>query len=162
MISAVWFTLVGLLLVAAVTDVRSYRIPNWVCVAVVVLFAVAAIVGMNLERIWPHMVVGAAVFAVGYLLYALTGMGAGDAKLGAAIALWVGPASFQIWLIYFALAMLALAIALVGVRRAMLSVVGPEPSVKVLRRGAPVPLGLALSTSAILASPGFDPGLWIL
>ncbi len=160
MISTVWFILVGLLLFAAVTDMKSYRIPNWICVALVALFAVAAPVGMALERIWPHIAVGVAVFAVGYLLYALTGMGAGDAKLGTAIAIWVGPASFQIWLTYFALAMLALAFVLVGVRRAVRPLVGAEPSVKVLRRGAPVPLGLALSASAILASPGFDPSLW--
>lgn len=159
--SAAWLVFVGLLLVAAVTDARSYRIPNWVCVAVVALFAVAAPIGLAPDRIALHVAVGVAVFGVGYLLYALTGMGAGDAKLGAAIAIWVGPASLQSWLTYFALAMLVLAFVLVGVRRAVLPLVGQEPAMRILRRGAPVPLGLALAASAILASPGFDPGLWI-
>lgn len=161
MISAVWLVFAGLLVIAAASDLKSYRIPNWVCVAIAAAFAVAAPLGMPFDRIWPHVAVGVSVFGIGYLLYALTGMGAGDAKLGAAIGLWIGPAGLQTWLTYFALAMLALAIVLIGLRRAVAPAGGAEPSFRLLQRGAPVPLGVALSVSALLASPAFDSGLWI-
>jgi prepilin peptidase CpaA len=161
MISFVWILLVGLLLVAAATDARAYRIPNWVCAAIAGLCVATAPFGMGLESVWPNLVVGLAVFAAGYALYALTGMGAGDAKLAAAIGLWAGPAGFQTWITLFALAMLALAFLLVGVRRVAHPVGAAEPSMRILRRGAPVPLGVALSASAILASPAFAASLWI-
>lgn len=160
MTSIIWFLLAGLLLLAAVTDARHYRIPNWICVAVAALFVVTAPFGMGLEGMWPHFLVGIAVLGVGYALYALTGMGAGDAKLAAAIAIWAGPAGFQTWITFFALAMLTLVFILIGVRRAAHAVIGTEPSSRVLKRGAPVPLGVALSVSAILASPTFAAGLW--
>jgi prepilin peptidase CpaA len=156
----VWILLAGLLLVAAATDARAYRIPNWVCAAIAVLFLATAPFSMNFETIWPHLATGCAVFAVGYALYALTGMGAGDAKLAAAIGLWAGPAGFQTWITFFALAMLALAILLVGMRRVAHSLGAAEPSMRILSRGAPVPLGVALSASAILGSPAFAVGLW--
>jgi len=158
--SVVWFAFAGLLLTAAISDLKSYRIPNWVCVAIAATFAIAAPLGMPFDQIWPHIAVGASVFGVGYLLYAVTGMGAGDAKLGAAIGLWIGPAGLLTWLTHFALGMLALAIVLIGLRRAVALVGGPEPSFRLLQRGAPVPLGVALSFSALLASPGFVSGLW--
>lgn len=158
--SIIWALLAGLLVVAAVTDARVYRIPNWVCAAIAALFVATAPFGMGLEGVWPNLAVGIAVFAVGYALYALTGMGAGDAKLAAAIGVWVGPAAFQTWITMFAIAMLALVVLLVSMRRVVQPMVGAEPSMRVLKRGAPVPLGVALSASAILASPSFAAGLW--
>jgi len=161
MISIAGFLLVGLLLVAAITDALTYRIPNWVCAAIAVLFVVTGPFGMPLQVLCLHLAVGIAVFGVGYALYAFSGMGAGDAKLAAAIALWVGPAGFQVWATFFGLAMLALAILLVGVRRAVHPLGGNEPSLRVFKRGAPVPLGVALSASAIAASPAFPTALQV-
>jgi prepilin peptidase CpaA len=161
MFSIVWIFLAALLLMAAVTDARVYRIPNWACAAIAALFVATAPFGMGLEGMWPNLAVGIAVFAVGYALYALTGMGAGDAKLAAAIGLWVGPGAFQEWITLFALAMLFLVFLLVGMRRMVYPLVGAEPSMRVLKRGAPVPLGVALSASAIVASPAFAVDLWI-
>jgi len=73
----------------------------------------------------------------------------------------VGPAGFQAWVTFFGLAMLALAILLVGVRRAVHPLGGNEPSLRVFKRGAPVPLGVALSASAIAASPAFPTALQV-
>src|SRR5262245_46251156 len=87
MASAIWVAFAALFLAAAVFDGRSYRIPNWISAALVALFVVAGLAsGESLLSFWPHVALGAGVLLIGYLLYLFTGMGAGDAKLGAAAA----------------------------------------------------------------------------
>lgn len=88
---AVELFLAGLLFCAAVTDLRSYRIPNW-------LTFPALIVGLGLHT-YLHgtdglifsvegLGVGLGMFLV---LYAMGGMGAGDVKLLAAVGSFIGP-----------------------------------------------------------------------
>jgi prepilin peptidase CpaA len=90
----------------------------------------------------------------------LTGMGAGDAKLAAAGALWSGVSGLYMVTFTLAVSMAALALSLVALRRLVPAVSGAEPSVRMLQRGAPVPLGIALSAAMILASWQLDPALW--
>ena len=83
--------LLALLLGAAVYDVRYRRIPNWLTVSGVLL-------GLALNTIlyqgWPGLRLSLAGMAVGlgvyFVLYALRAMGAGDAKLMAAVGAIVG------------------------------------------------------------------------
>src|SRR3546814_10525700 len=66
-------------------------IPNWLTLALVAVFFVAAVVSsMPLTDIAQHMVVGAACLFVGMVFFARGWIGGGDAKLMAAVALWVG------------------------------------------------------------------------
>jgi prepilin peptidase CpaA len=159
--SVSWVAFAGLLLAAAVTDARSYKIPNWISIALVVLFIIAVLAsGQPALGFWPHVAAGLAVLAVGYILYMLTGMGAGDAKLAAAGALWSGVSGLYMVTFTLAVSMAALALSLVALRRLVPAVSGAEPSTRMLQRGAPVPLGIALSAAMILASWQFDPALW--
>jgi prepilin peptidase CpaA len=161
MASVIWVAFAGLLLTAAVTDARSYKIPNWISIALVVLFIIAVLAsGQPALGFWPHVAAGLAVLAVGYILYMLTGMGAGDAKLAAAGALWSGVSGLYMVTFTLAVSMAALAFSLVALRRLVPAVSGAEPSTRMLQRGAPVPLGIALSAAMILASWQFDPALW--
>jgi prepilin peptidase CpaA len=162
MASVIWVAFAGLLLAAAVTDARSYKIPNWISIALVVLFIIAVLAsGQPALGFWPHVAAGLAVLAVGYILYMLTGMGAGDAKLAAAGALWSGVSGLYMVTLTLAVSMAALAFSLVALRRLVPAASGGgEPSVRMLQRGAPVPLGIALSAAMILASWQFDPALW--
>lgn len=81
----------ALLVAAAVSDLRSYRIPNLVVLAILLLYPVHVVVS-PLPVDW---LVGLAVFAVslavGFALFATRIFGAGDAKLIAATMLWAGP-----------------------------------------------------------------------
>jgi prepilin peptidase CpaA len=161
MASVIWVAFAGLLLAAAVTDARSYKIPNWISIALVVLFIIAVLASRQPALgFWPHVAAGLAVLAVGYILYMLTGMGAGDAKLAAAGALWSGVSGLYMVTFTLAVSMAALAFSLVALRRLVPAVSGAEPSTRMLQRGAPVPLGIALSAAMILASWQFDPALW--
>jgi prepilin peptidase CpaA len=93
------------LLVAAVTDLRSRRIGNWLNGAIALaapLFWWAS--GLEL---WPDVVlqlgVAAGTFAVLAGLFAVGAMGGGDVKLLTALALWIEPPLFLSFLFVMAL-----------------------------------------------------------
>jgi prepilin peptidase CpaA len=82
-----------LLLVAMVTDLKSRRIPNWLCLTIAVMAPIfwwatdTALFPDALSR------AGAAslVFLLFFGAFCLGGMGGGDVKLGTALALWFPP-----------------------------------------------------------------------
>ena len=83
--------LLGLLGVAVFTDLRARRIPNWLTVT-------GVLGGLTFASLEVGGFPGAAVvgvllaLAVAFPLFAMGGLGAGDAKLLAAVAAFVGPA----------------------------------------------------------------------
>jgi prepilin peptidase CpaA len=80
-----------ILAVAAGWDLASYTIPNFLSIALIGLFAVFAVAaGLTVPAIGWHLLAGAAGLAVGFTLFALGWIGGGDAKLFAAVALWLG------------------------------------------------------------------------
>src|SRR5688572_29424834 len=82
--------LLGLVAVAAWTDVRERRIPNWLTATVAAAGIAQSFSPFSL--ITPSQaLVGLAVgFALPFLLYAVGGRGAGDVKLLAGIGAWMG------------------------------------------------------------------------
>jgi prepilin peptidase CpaA len=79
------------LILAALSDMSSLRIPNPVVLALAGAYPLAAFaLGHGGDIPW-HAVAGGAVFAIGTVLYAFKALGAGDVKLLAAAALWIGP-----------------------------------------------------------------------
>jgi prepilin peptidase CpaA len=77
-----------LLVMAAVSDITRYRIPNTIVYAIVAAFAVGAIFNFAWPAIvWP-VLAGVAMFLLGAGLFALGLFGGGDVKLIAAMALW--------------------------------------------------------------------------
>jgi prepilin peptidase CpaA len=89
----------GLLAVAVLTDVEALRIPNRLCLAVVAIYP-AHILASPIPVDWPGaLMLAAAVFVVGLASFAAGWVGGGDVKLMAATALWVGPASFSLFVL---------------------------------------------------------------
>jgi prepilin peptidase CpaA len=82
----------GLLGLAAVSDIESLRIPNRICVAIVALYPVHVLASPGPIDWLGAFAVAIGAFAVGLVLFAAGGMGGGDVKLIAATALWAGPA----------------------------------------------------------------------
>ena len=149
------------MLLAAIFDLRSYRIPNWISIWLVALFLFAVLAaGLRPDSVLPHIVVGMVGLMAGYLLYAFTGMGAGDAKLGAAALLWSGLSGLYAWTFFLALSMAALAVSLVVARWTLARTGNTAVDNRLVRRGAPVPLGVALSAASLLASSEFNRSLW--
>ena len=80
----------ALVAVAALRDATSYTIPNWISVALIGAFALAApAVGLSPAAVGLHAAVGAAGLVAGVVMFALGWIGGGDAKLFADAALWL-------------------------------------------------------------------------
>jgi prepilin peptidase CpaA len=80
-----------LLAVAAGWDLASFTIPNFLQAAMLAGFIVLAFaVHLTLPVIGMHVLAGLVGLGFGFALFALGYIGGGDAKLFAAVALWLG------------------------------------------------------------------------
>jgi prepilin peptidase CpaA len=80
-----------LLAAAAGWDLASFTIPNFLPAALLGLFAVFAVAaGLSLPAIGFHLLAGFLGLFLGFTLFALGFIGGGDAKLFAAVLLWLG------------------------------------------------------------------------
>src|SRR5690606_21140338 len=76
---------------AALSDMLSMTIANWVSLLLVAVFAVVApLTSMDWATYGWHFAAGAAVLAGTFALFAAGAMGGGDAKLLSATAVWMG------------------------------------------------------------------------
>lgn len=74
---------------AAVSDIRDRRIPNWTVLAILGLFLPWALLSHGSWALWA-LAGGAIALFLSFALYALGWIGAGDSKMFAAVALFVG------------------------------------------------------------------------
>ena len=102
--------LIGLLVWAAVSDYRTYTIPNRISLCSLLLYP-AYVLTAPAPVAWTFAVVMAViVFVVGCALFAMNAMGGGDVKLLAVTVLWAGPEHFLEFFIVMGAAGFALAI----------------------------------------------------
>src|SRR4029450_6239145 len=72
-------------------DVTSYTIPNWISLALIAAFAAVALVsGASLATLGLCLASGFVALLVGMGMFAAGWVGGGDAKLFAAVSLWLG------------------------------------------------------------------------
>lgn len=94
-----WWPTVVVLLIAAVIDIRSRRIPNWLSLPFLVIGLVLSAWRGGLPGFESSIEgIGLAVAIAGVLCF-LRGMGMGDLKLFAAIGAWVGPEQLLVALV---------------------------------------------------------------
>jgi len=144
-------------IVAALRDAVSYRIPNWISLALIAGFAVAApLLGLSLQDIGIHVGIGAAALVIGFLMFTFRWIGGGDAKLFAVAALWLGwPAVFT-YAITTTIAGGVLAVSLLALRSPYLRpfvVTAPAWLGRLAEPGEAVPYGLAIAVGALAAFP---------
>ena len=147
-----------LALVAAVKDLTSYTIPNWISLALLAAFVPAAAIGWAAGAPAPELAacvgVGAAALLAGIVMFTFGWIGGGDAKLLAACALWLGWSALAPFLLWTAVAGGLLSIGLMIARRRPAG--GPEAETwagRLMTRGAPVPYGVAIAAGALAAFP---------
>jgi len=164
--SVVWLLFLGVGLVAAAFDVIAFRVPNLGVLAVCLLFVAVAVIRHSEVHWLSHIGAGAISLAAGIVLYLFYHMGAGDAKLLAAFALWSGLGALIPLLFWTAISGFFVMISIVVLRRVMPALqraIPPFAKVKlprVLVRREGIPLGAGIVLGAIIASPSFPSWLW--
>ncbi|MCR4268293.1 prepilin peptidase [Nitratireductor sp. ZSWI3] len=151
---------------AAVSDMLSMTIANRVSVILLLTFAVVApLTGMAWPAFGMHMAAGALVLSVTFVLFAVGGMGGGDAKLLAATAVWFGIAPGLVqYLVVAALIGGALTMAILYYRGSPLSLMTGNNAF--LRHFADakvgVPYGIALGLAGLITYPETPLMQWAL
>ena len=153
----------ALLVVAAVNDVMSYRIPNEICGAILIFFPLFVFTAPHAIDWVQHCLVFALILAAGFALFLGHLVGAGDIKLLAVTGLWAGPHNVALFLLETAVAggAVALGIAALTYVRNRPSRRGQNPAVALAR--VPIPYGLAIAFGGLhalfrLSQPILFPG----
>ncbi|MEL7040946.1 MAG: prepilin peptidase [Pseudomonadota bacterium] len=142
-----------LCLLAALIDVETLTIPNWLNGWLAFLFIPAAIVAApGWDVVGGHLLVGAIAFAVSVGLFFLGLYGGGDAKYIPAVMLWMGPAGAMPFLVTVALAGGVLTIVVVILRGMLPKGVTPGFGVATFEDRKGVPYGVAITTGAFFAA----------
>lgn len=147
----------ALVIVAALRDVTSYIIPNWISAALIVGFFPAALaLGLPLETIGLNLAIGVAGLVAGMAMFALGWIGGGDAKLLAATTLWLGWPAVATGLLVTGIGGGALAVSLLALRSPIVRpyvLSGPAWFGRLATPGENVPYGLAIAIGGLVAFP---------
>lgn len=154
------------MLFAAISDMLSMTIANRVPVLLVAVFAlVAPLSGMDWATYGWHFAAGGLVLVATFGLFAMGGMGGGDAKLLAGTAVWMG---FNVHLVeYLVISTFLgglLTLGILSYRNSALSVYTRQNAF--LRHFANeetgVPYGIALGIGGLIAYPDSPMMVWAL
>ena len=145
-----------LLAVAAGWDMASFTIPNFLNLALLAVFAVFAVVaGLSFSAIGWHLLAGVIALAIGFALFALGHIGGGDAKLFAAVVLWLGLKDFLPYALLASVFGGLLALGLMILRQWPLPAVLARQGwiLKLHDKQAGIPYGVALAAGAFFVLP---------
>jgi prepilin peptidase CpaA len=144
-----------LVVVAALKDLSTFTIPNWISAALALGFVPAAlIVHAPLGAIGISFAVGAGVLVLAAGMFAFGWIGGGDAKLMASAALWVGLKGLAPFAVYTAICGGALALGLLALRSAWIrpfAEAGPAWARRLATPGEAAPYGVAIAIGALAA-----------
>lgn len=151
---------------AAVSDMLSMTIANRVSLLLLGTFVVIApLTGMGWQDFGWHLAAGAMVLCVTFGLFALGGMGGGDAKLLAATALWMG---FDFALVqYLVIASIVGGLLTLGILMFRSSMLAPITRANMFLRHfadekTGVPYGIALGIAGLMTYPQTPLMVWAL
>lgn len=167
MLAAIIFVVFPFCMVfAAVSDLLSMTIANRVSIILAAAFlAVAPLTGMDWSVYLWHISAGILVLSITFGLFAVGGMGGGDAKLLSATALWMGMSMTLVqYLVYSTLVGGVLTVMILLYRGSPLSVFTGH--IRFFRNFANekvgVPYGIALAVGGLLAYPSSSLAQWAM
>jgi prepilin peptidase CpaA len=148
----------GLAIAAALSDVTSMTIPNWMSGLLVLAFFPAALAAhAPLATVGLGCALGAVALAAGAGLFALRWIGGGDAKLLAASLMWMGVPGAGPFLLWTAVAGGVFGLGLLGLRRMTAESGFPLRSPawveRLLQPAGDIPYGVAICFGALAAFP---------
>lgn len=136
---------IGTLVLAAISDLRAFRIPNILPGILILMFGLMQFVDSSTAVPWENIVHFGVALIVGMFLFSRGWVGGGDAKLYAATALWF-TANGAVALLLFTtisgavLAVLFIVARLVGLRK------------NVPKADRRIPYGVAIAAGGITAA----------
>jgi len=148
-----------LLAAAAGWDMASFTIPNFLNLALMAAFAVFALsAGLSFSAIGWHLLAGVGALAIGFTLFATGHIGGGDAKLFAAVVLWLGLKDSLPYALLASLFGGGLALSLMLLRQWPLPAVLARQGwiVKMHDSQSGVPYGVALAAGAFVLLPSTE------
>ena len=146
----------ALMAFAASSDLLTMTISNRLSLVLAAAFFLLTVVtGMSLAAIGMHLAAAALVLVIAFGFFTQGWIGGGDAKLAAAIALWIGFGHLLDYLLYAALFGGALTLLMIQFRRLPLPGVLARQKwiLRLHEKGGGVPYGIALAAAALLIYP---------
>lgn len=138
---------------AAIRDLNTLTIPNWLNGWIAFLFLPMSVVALpGWDVFGLHLLVGLIAFAIAVLLFSLNVFGGGDAKMIPAVALWIGPSGMMSFIVFMAIAGGILTILIVILRGMLPQPATPGFAYETMTKGAGVPYGVAIAIGAIVAA----------
>lgn len=146
------------MLLAALHDLAKMEIPNWLTLGLAVgFFPLALSAGLPLSVLTAHALCATAALALVFVCFALDWMGGGDAKLIAAVALWLGPsAEFASFLLLSSVLGGILTLVLILARLCLKPTTGMASLDRLLDPESGIPYGVALGTAGLLVYPSLS------
>jgi len=142
---AILFGAALLLVIAAISDARRYRIPNFVCAALLILFPLFVLTAPGAVEWRQHVMVFGLVLISGFVMFVSNIAGAGDIKLLAAMGLWAGPHLVAVFLVTTAIAGGVLALLMAGLT--YMRNLSAHRAVALAK--VPIPYGVAISVGGL-------------
>lgn len=141
------YAVATLLIVASLFDLKTGKIPNWLSYGFIALSGILMALSPDWTPYLWQLAFAFAAFAVGLLLYALVGFGAGAVKLlfGAALFMPMDRTMAMIGILLASIFLMGLLVTLVRGR------FGSEESRWKVLRERIMPLSLPLTTTSLLA-----------
>jgi prepilin peptidase CpaA len=136
------------LITAAVNDVRHYKIPNSLCLILLLLFPIYVLTAPDEVKWLQHIMIFGLTLLAGFMLFVSHFAGGGDVKLFAVMGLWAGPHYISSFLVITAIAggLVAIVMAVIFARRkALVTAEGQN----LTWHKAPIPYGVAIAVGGL-------------
>lgn len=157
---AISFTLLAVLpalaVVAALHDLTTMKIPNWISgLLIVAFFPTALALGLPWTAVGVSAALAAGALIVGMGMFAANWIGGGDAKLLAAAMLWMGVSGALPFILFTALAGGGFCLLLLTARSHLpfFAQTGPGWIMRLMQPKGDIPYGVAIAIGALLAYP---------
>ena len=142
-----------LLIYAAYSDLRYMRIPDFISIALVVLFAFTILIQFPID-IGARIAVASGIFAIGYAGFSLRLIGGGDVKFLSALALFVPRSELTVFANLFSASLLVGIFLICVAQRSRLANVGWK---SFSARGR-FPMGLSIAMAGLMLPVVFSSG----
>ncbi len=145
----------SLLAAAACWDLASFTIPNFLTITLSALFVVFAFAAhLTPGAVGLHLLAGLLGLSVGFVLFGLGYIGGGDAKLFAAVLLWLGFGDLAPYALVASVLGGVLTIGLLMMRKLPLPAFARSPWLLRLHDAkAGIPYGVALAAGVFVILP---------